>query len=361
MSVITKSAFDSSKFKHKIKSGPPSSHQSTRGPIKASYEMPNRQWQVKYQYNSPSKTVQNNGHHKSGKKTGKGTAMVTEESSEYGTMDNPDNPGAVPLLNIEDNSCFNDVTIEERRERIGSILDEILSIPRLAEANITKRSLSRSSMARFTGGGSVRSGSSQMNNGSRASNFSRYSSQDRKSALVRSVSSPKITTTSSKPAKNIDTKKKEINSNLNRRSVMMSRSTSHVGKSTQKKTASEVPKLNLALDVTSRSQLPGFGGQRPRRLEDDELSAEFLPSHNTSNMRPTLGNVTQAELAINVPSLGDDTIINLNDESDTFEMEKSNDFVRANMKISPKKINSGRTSAASTVITAKHRTGSVPK
>ena len=171
MSVITKSAFDSSKFKHKIKSGPPSSHQSTRGPIKASYEMPNRQWQVKYQYNSPSKTVHNNGHLKSGKKTGKGTAKVAEESSEYGTMENPDNPGAVPLLNIEDNSCFNDVTIEERRERIGSILDEILSIPRLAEANITKRSLSRSSMARFTGGGSVRSGSSQMNNGSGASNF----------------------------------------------------------------------------------------------------------------------------------------------------------------------------------------------
>ena len=363
MSVIAKSAFDSSKFKHKIKSGgpPSSSHQSSRGPIKASYELPNRQWQGKYQYNSPSKTVKNNG--KSGKKTGKGTAKVAEESSEYGTMENPDNPGAVPLLNIEDNSsCFNDVTIEERRERIGSILDEILSIPRLAEANITKRSLSRSSMARFTGGGSVRSGSSQMNNGSRASNFSRYSSQDRKSVLVRSVSSPKITTTSSKPAKNIDNKKKEINSNLNRRSMMMSRSASNVGKSTQKKkTSSEVPKLNLALDLTSRSQLPGFGGQRPSRLEDNELSAEFLPTHNISNLRPTLGNVTQAELAISPPTLGDDTIINIHDESDTFEMEKTTDFVRANMKISPKKINSGRTSAASTVITAKHRTGSVPK
>ena len=142
---------------------------------------------------------------------------------------------------------------------------------------------------------------------------------------------------------------------------MMSRSTSNVGKSTQKKLSSEVPKLNLALDLTSRSQLPGFGGQRPSRLEDDELSAEFLPTHNISNLRPTLGNVTQAELAISPPTLGDDTIININDESDTFEMEKTTDFVRANMKISPKKINSGRTSAASTVITAKHRTGSVPK
>ena len=143
----------------------------------------------------------------------------------------------------------------------------------------------------------------------------------------------------------------------------MSRSTSNIGKAVPKQmSSSEVPKLNLALDVTSRSQLPGFGGgQRPSRLEEDELSAEFLPSHNTSNMRPELGNLTQAELAINVPTLGDDTLV-VNDETDTFEMEKSTDFVRANMKVSPKKImNSGRTSAASTVITAKHRAGSVPK
>ena len=142
---------------------------------------------------------------------------------------------------------------------------------------------------------------------------------------------------------------------------MMSRSTSNVGKSNQKKTSSEVPKLNLGLDVTSRSQLPGFGGQRPSRLEEDELSAEFLPSHDTSNMRPELGNVTQAELAISVPTLGDDTLM-VNDESDTFEMEKSTDFVRANMKISPKKVlNSGRASAASSIVTAKHRAGAVPK
>ena len=132
MSVITKSAFDSSKFKHKIKSGPLLSNQSSRGPVKASYEIPNRQWQMKYQFNSQpsSKTVQNGGL-KSGKKSG--NMKIAEESSEYGTMENPDNNGVMPLLNIEDNnSCFNDVTIEERRERIGSIMDEILSIPRLA-------------------------------------------------------------------------------------------------------------------------------------------------------------------------------------------------------------------------------------
>ena len=345
MSVITKSAFDSSKFKHKIKSGPTFSN-SSKGPIKASYELPNRRWQMKYQYNSPSKTVQNGS---------KSSRKLAEESSEYGTMENPDT-GSVPLLNIEDNSCFNDVTINERRERIGAILEEILSIPRLAEANITQRSLSRSSMARFTGGGSVRSGSSQMsgniNNGSRQSNFSRYPPQERKSVLVRSVSSPKISVISNKDytksTKKID--KKPVNSNLSRRSAI-SRSTSNINKSQQK--TSEVPKLNLALNVTSRSQPQDIRG----------LSAEFLPAHNTSALRPKLGNDTQAELAIPTPSptIPDHTIT-LNDESDTFEVDRSTDFVRANMRVSPKKIlNSGRTSVTSTVVTAKHRAGSVPK
>ena len=145
MSVISRTAFDSSKFKQKIKSFP-NNVPSSKGPIKASYEPPSRQWQMKYQYNSPSKTVKN------GVKSHKSlSGKNADESSEYGTMENVDNNG-VPLLNInDDTSSFNDITIEERKERIGAILDEILSIPRLAEANITQRSLSRSSMTRFTG------------------------------------------------------------------------------------------------------------------------------------------------------------------------------------------------------------------
>merc|ERR1712227_36384 len=220
---------------------------------------------------------------------------VPEESSEYGTMEN--NEAGVPLLNMNDYNCFNDVTIEERKKRISSILDEIVSIPRLAEANITQRSLSRSSMNRFTGGGSVRSGSSQMSNKfqagvSRQSNFSRYSSQERKSGLQRTASSPKL---------NINTEKQKQNLN-----------------NVVRKT--EVPKLNLALDITSQSNLPEFGGMKPTRL-DDELSAEFLPAHNTSAFKPNLGNETQNELVLSIPTLGDDTdIVN---ETDTFDIEKT--------------------------------------
>ena len=141
MSVIAKTAFDSSRFKQKIKSSPVYKNPS-KGPIKASYEIPNKQWQMQYQYNSPSKSVQSKSNSKKGQK-------IPEESSEYGTMEN--NEAGVPLLNVNDFNCFNDVTIEERKKRISSILDEIVSIPRLAEANITQRSLSRSSMTRFTG------------------------------------------------------------------------------------------------------------------------------------------------------------------------------------------------------------------
>ena len=181
---------------------------------------------------------------------------------------------------------------------------------------------------------------------SRQSNFSRYSSQERKSGLQRTASSPKL---------NINTEKQKQNlNNTNRRHL--SRSTSNINKVVRK---TEVPKLNLALDITSQSNLPEFGGMKPTRLED-ELSAEFLPAHNTSAFKPNLGNETQNELVLSIPTLGDDTdIVN---ETDTFDIEKTTDFIKANLKISPKKnLISGRQSAASSIISAKHKTGSVPK
>ena len=201
------------------------------------------------------------------------------------------------------------------------------------------------------GGGSVRSGSSQMSNkfkdgSSRQSNFSRFSSQERKSVLQRTVSSPKLNMNTEKPKQNL--------SNTNRRHL--SRSTSNINKVVKK---TEVPKLNLALDITSQSNLPDFGGMKPTRLED-ELSAEFLPTHNTSAFRPNLRNETQNELVLSIPTLGDDT--DIANETDTFDIEKTTDFIKANLKISPKKIqNTGRQSAASSIISAKHKTGSVPK
>ena len=46
---------------------------------------------------------------------------------------------------------------------------------------------------------------------------------------------------------------------------------------------STVPKLNLALDLTSQTDFEGVKPHRERA--DDELSAEFLPVHNVSAYR----------------------------------------------------------------------------
>ena len=331
---------------------------------------------MKYQFNSPSKTLQN------GTKSKKAaSAKVVEESSEYGTMENPE-PGVPHLNMVEDNSFFNEVTIAERRKRIESILDEILSIPRLAEANITQRSLSRSSMARFTGGGSVR-GSSQMSRvsrgkdavpgagaGSRQSGYSRHSaaSQDRRPALVRSVSSPKLSSVNMNTMSSFsrpDTKRagagvKAAGPGSLRRAASTASVASGGSKpgrasSQGRKNKSVVPQLSLGLDVTTRSNLPS------RARVEDELSAEFLPAHDTAALRPALGEDTQAELVLAMATLGEDTIAP-GEEADTFDTEQSTDFVKANMRVVPKKIlSSGRSSAASTIVSAKHKAGSVPK
>ena len=78
-------------------------------------------------------------------------------------------------------------------------------------------------------------------------------------------------------------------------------------------------------------------------------------------LRPALGEDTQAELVLAMATLGEDTIAP-GEEADTFDTEQSTDFVKANMRVVPKKIlSSGRSSAASTIVSAKHKAGSVPK
>ena len=100
MSVIQRTAFDSSRIKQKIKQT--SYHQNkSKGPIKASYEIPTKNWQVKYTYNSP-KTVQN----------GNKFSRAVEESSEYGTMENYEPAGPIiNLTNPDHDSSFNDVSV----------------------------------------------------------------------------------------------------------------------------------------------------------------------------------------------------------------------------------------------------------
>ena len=100
MSVIQRTAFDSSKIKEKIKQTPAYRNKS-KGPIKASYEIPTKNWQVKYTFNSP-KTVQNGSSTRFRK--------AQEESSEYGTMENYE--PAMPNINLNDHTnSFNDISV----------------------------------------------------------------------------------------------------------------------------------------------------------------------------------------------------------------------------------------------------------
>ena len=126
-----------------------------------------------------------------------------------------------------------------------------------------------------------------------------------------------------------------------------------------------MPRLELSVTQSEYRQ-EGRGGRggregRPRPSKrEEELSAEFLPVHNTASLRPVLSDQTQSELVLSVPTMDDDT----KDlpEDDTFDMERSTDFVRANMKMASKRSGqSGRISGAGSVESVRHKAGSVPR
>ena len=57
----------------------------------------------------------------------------------------------IPNLNLtrdslgqgEEATIFNDITIEERQERVQSIINDIMSVPKLSEVNISNKILGR--------------------------------------------------------------------------------------------------------------------------------------------------------------------------------------------------------------------------
>ena len=213
-------------------------------------------------------------------------------------------------------------------------------------------------MARFTGGGSVRaSRASQISNRDRvfpSARQSRLSSLDNKSStlrqdrvLLRSVSSPKLT--------DLPGKKKKP--------PPVSRSNT---------ARSEVPRLELSVAQSEYRQegrrgRGGRGGRLRQSRREEELSAEFLPVHNTASLRPVLSDQTQSELVLSVPSVEDETLLATAEEDDTFDMNRTTDFVKANMKAVGSGVG-GRTGRSSAVSNAgsvgsvvPHKAGSVPR
>ena len=191
---------------------------------------------------------------------------------------------------------------------------------------------------------------SQISNRDRVS---RLSSMDNKTSklrqgrvLLRSVSSPKLTDLP-------EQKKKKL---------PVSRSTT---------ARSEVPRLELSLAQSEYRQegRGGRGGKRRQSKREEELSAEFLPVHNTASLRPVLSDQTQSELVLSVPSVEDETLPATAEEEDTFDMNRTTDFVKANMKAvgGGAGARTGRSSAVSNAgsvgssVPVPHKAGSVPR
>ena len=188
-----------------------------------------------------------------------------------------------------------------------------------------------------------------------SSRQSRLSSLDNKSSklrqdrvLQRSLSSPKLT--------NLLEKRKKTKPPLSRSTTARS----------------EVPRLELSV---AQSEYRQEGRRRPRPSKrEEELSAEFLPVHNTASLRPVLSDQTQSELLLPVPSVEDETLLGTagEEEDDTFDMNlRPTDFVKANMKVVAGRAGTrtGRSSAVSNAGSlasagsagVPHKAGSVPR
>ena len=185
-----------------------------------------------------------------------------------------------------------------------------------------------------------------------SSRQSRLSSMETKSSrlrLQRSASSPKLSD------RDLPERRKKPPGPAVRRSSSTARS--------------EVPRLELSV-ARSEYRQEGRGDARDgggRKKREEEMSAEFLPVHNTSSLRPVLSDQTQSELVLAVPSMEDETLQVTTEEDDTFDMNiRPTDFVKANMKVvgGGAGTRTGRSSAVSSagsVAGVPHKAGSVPR
>ena len=139
--------------------------------------------------------------------------------------------------------------------------------------------------------------------------------QDRQRVLLRSSSSPKLTEIPEKKTKPRSLSRSTSNANRPERRPERSekrperserrpeRSEKRLERSEKRPERSErcsVPRLEL--DLSRDSEYRQERGVRPSK-RDEELSAEFLPTHDTASLRPVLSDQTQSELVLAVPTM----------------------------------------------------------
>jgi len=324
---------------------------------------------------------------------------VLDNTSDYGTMSNQVDDqyldDLIPNLNLSgdsfdnDNTVFNDITIQERRDRIESIINDIMSVPKLAEAGLSQRGavsqekirkylshedLSSRNVTSMSGGGII------SKNGGKTS--SRSFGLKRTSSINRNETKKEIKSRQEIQIKDSIIPRNRINSSLNKQEKNMQngqglKNSKPIRKpkiiATTNKLQNVTKKAEEKLDMTSVDSVPF--------VENNE---EEISSHMVQ-----LGQDTQEELAFHPPTLGDDTTQIQTNFSTSFEAStdmapefknqfevpsedlalsggtNSRNFLLENRNVASNRKGSGRNTANSEgqggSAGSRHKAGKVPK
>jgi len=307
---------------------------------------------------------------------------------------------AIPGLNLgEGDAIFSEVSVEERRERIDSVLDEILSVPRLVDANLTQRSLSNPrQMRRYLGGSERLSENGSRQGTTRSSNMSgrqvpgnqisgsrvsgrqiggsQLSGDQKNQGTSRLVASGRQASQdgAARPRKGNSGGHNSRQGGGSSRQPVLRRAVSspkldlipeRAPVKYKDRNSSTVPKLQLDFSSSSTSTVLPHAGKRVanelKRAGSEDLSGSLLNSHEREegDLQRGFGEDTALELAICPPTLGEETNLGINSTLDT-TATVPRDFVQENMKVTRKEL-TGRSSAASSVAVPNHKAGAVPK
>jgi len=279
--------------------------------------------------------------------------MVHENTSDYGTMSNQVEDqlleDLIPNLNLSqdsqgnDGSIFNDITVHERQERIQSIINDIMSVPKLSEAGLTQRgalsqekirkylshenlsSRNGSSVSGMTSKQSVMKFNNRNSGMKRTSSMHKFESKPHNGNGYSSkpeieIKAPIIPKSQSRMASNLHQKNGQ-NKVLNNMETKKSTGKLRVAKSGELSSSSKARTGPMAV---TRNNQPASG--KAKKLENS-ISMDHVPLAPVQGFSiddSLLGDDTQAELRIHPPTLGDDTVQSNQDSSTSFHNLTSN-------------------------------------
>lgn len=323
---------------------------------------------------------------------------VLDNTSDYGTMSNQVDDqyldDLIPNLNLSGDSfnnetVFNDITVQERRDRIESIINDIMSVPKLAEAGLTQRgavsqekirkylsheNLSSRNVTSMSGGGG--GGILSKNSGktsSRSFGLKRTSSINRNEAKKENNTRQEIQIKDSIIPRN------RINSTLNKQNQHEKKLQNGHGP----KNSKPIRKPKLASTTKKFQDVTKKATEKLDMNSLDNISLAGNKEAEFSSHVVQLGQDTQEELAFHAPTLGDDTTQIQTNFSTSFETStdmgqefdneelpasvgiNSRNFLHENRNSAAQRKGSGRSTANSEgpggSAGSRHKAGQVPK